>query len=208
MKLRSILPLAALVLFSAPADAGNDDDILLDLAHAIAAYGAGDLETALDHVEVARELLMDALGRPEVSPPPPPPARREPDRYRSNARELLDCLQYYEVYAYGKDAELDRAYDTLRGDLGSVDHFNRMDGQPSSSGGLSLDWDPFTKLIREIEDLDISYDPFTKKIREVGEYDIDYNPFTKLPTEIGGIDFDWDPFDKTKLRKVAGVDVD
>ena len=204
MRVRMLLLFPAFCYLAVtPGHADSDDEVVAALADAIAAYGAGDLEAALDRVDVARELLSQALGDA-----PPPPADRVADRYRSNASELLDCLRYYEIFALGKDPALDGVFAYLHRELGAIDYFNHLDGNPSSSGEVRLSWDPFTHLIREIDDLDVSYDPFTKKIREVGKYKVDYNPFTKVPTKIGGIEYDWDPFDKTHLRRVAGRDVD
>lgn len=206
MRARTLLLLPLFWLLAAsPGHADSDDEVVAALADAIAAYGTGDLEAALGHVEVARGLLSQALG--DVTAPPPT-ANRVADRYRSNAGELLECLQYYEIYALGADPALDGIFAYLRRELGAIEHFNHVDGKPSSSGGIRLSWDPFTHLVREIDDLDISYDPFTKKITQIGKYKVDYNPFSKLPTKIGGIEYDWDPFDRTHLRQVAGKDVD
>ena len=69
MPIRPILLVCMFALLATPADAGPEEDIVSELARAIAATGADDLESALDHVEVAFE-----------------PLARDPDRLRITCR--------------------------------------------------------------------------------------------------------------------------
>ena len=193
-RIGALLALTGLLALATPGAAGSPEDpIVTALEQALRAYRGHDVGAAQGWTAVAASLLDQSV------------ATRPSDKWiLGNTAQLLPLLDLYGQIAAGHDPARDRDVDQIVTWLQQVDTINRGPLHPVECGGVAVDYDPFSHLVRRIGDVAVDYSPFTQQIRRVATFSIDYNPFTGRPRQIGPVAIDWDPFRPT-VRAVAGV---
>jgi hypothetical protein len=164
--------LATLALAGEPQEATDPEDALLQ---AIESYRGDRLEDALAWIDRAAALIAAERDGVGVAP-------------QSNAASLLEYLDYYHDYAYGKDAELDDEYENLLSLLEKVHDVDKRGGTISSLGDDAVHYGA-DGLVSWIGDVAVHYEGTSNRISHVGDYDVHYSGTSSRPSWIGSIQF-------------------
>ena len=171
-------------------DRGHTVGQALDRADVL--YGRGDLAGALEWLDRARALIVAEMdGGPDADAPD-----------RSNARQLLHVLSWYELVR-GGDPELDEAARFLTEHLQLIRLLEAGPERAPRPAGLDVGYWADGKVHR-IGDVDISHWA-DGRIHRIGDYDVSYWADGRV-FRIGGIELEYRAGEDVPWR-VAGVEI-
>ncbi len=175
----------------------QEETIRKALEAAADAYRRRDPQSALVWANLATALLeseVEASGTDSRWP-------------TSNAPQLLDALQLYDLFARGGSPELDATYAELIDILVVVERVNASPVKPERFGAVPLDYHLIHHLVTEVGETRVDYHLITWQIDRIGDTRIDYDLITRMPTKIGPIEYRYRAGSNV-LESVAGVRVD